>query len=110
MIYFLTVAWKKKKRLAFLLLLDAWWHIVCIELTNRFYLLTLGIKYAEPNYILRAQAMPDDPRMGNLWGMTKIEAPQAWEISTGNRTSGWPTVCVIDSGVDGSHPDLKGRI
>src|SRR5207237_985004 len=28
-----------------------------------------AIAYAEPNYVLRAGAIPNDPQFGNLWGL-----------------------------------------
>eukprot|EP00873_Tetraselmis_striata_P003225 jgi/Tetstr1/423489/TSEL_014167.t1 len=47
--------------------------------------------------------VPNDPQYSTLWGMDKIEAPAAWDITTG---SSEVVVCVIDTGVDYLHPDL----
>jgi subtilisin family serine protease len=65
------------------------------------------VEYAEPNYVLRADVIPGDPSFGELWGLQKIAAPEAWDVTTGD--SG-VVVGVIDSGVDYSHPDLAGQI
>lgn len=54
-----------------------------------------------------AQFTPDDPRFGEQWGHTKVQAPEAWEISTGQREI---IVGVIDTGVNWEHPDLLGKI
>ena len=61
------------------------------------------VEYVEPNYVLRA--MPSDPHFDLLWGLEKIGAPSAWQVTTGSPSV---VVGVIDSGVDFSHPDLAG--
>src|SRR5207248_4541411 len=66
------------------------------------------VRYAEPNYILHAATVPNDPKYadGTLWGMNKIAMPAAWDVSTGGNT----VVAVIDTGVDYNHPDLAAHI
>ncbi|GGL37080.1 S8 family serine peptidase [Phycicoccus endophyticus] len=44
-----------------------------------------------------------DPLDGYLWGMDMINAPQAHRTETGDRRV---RVGIMDTGVDGSHPDL----
>jgi len=53
------------------------------------------VRYAEPNYALHAFVIPNDPRMAELWGMYKISAPAAWDITTGTQEI---VVGVIDTG------------
>ncbi len=65
------------------------------------------LAYVEPNYILTAEAISNDPSYSQLWGISKIGAPAAWDISTGNRNT---VVGVIDSGVLWTHPDLSGNM
>jgi hypothetical protein len=55
------------------------------------------VEYAEPDYILTPDAVPNDPQFPNEWGLGKIGAPSAWNITTGSTNV---TVCVVDSGVD----------
>lgn len=66
------------------------------------------VAYAEPNYLLCEMQTPDDfdPK---LYGLQKLSASQAWEVTTGNRQSG-PVVAVLDSGCDYNHPDLAANI
>ncbi len=51
--------------------------------------------------------MPGDPHFGEQWALTKINAPSAWDETTG---SGSIVIAVIDSGVDTSHADLAGQL
>src|SRR5262245_50733032 len=57
-----------------------------------------GVRYAEPNYVARTSRTPNDPSFGELYGMTKIGAPAAWDVSTGD---GSVVVGVLDTGIDG---------
>jgi thermitase len=71
-----------------------------------------NVIYAEPNYIYRAtgvsaKRMVNDPKFNELWGMSKIEAPQAWDTTAGKSDI---LVAVIDTGVDYNHPDLQGQV
>lgn len=75
------------------------------------------VAYAEPDYMAYASATPNDPSFGNQWGMTKIQAPSAWNVTTGSSSV---KVAVLDCGIyeSGSstpngypgHPDLNGKV
>jgi thermitase len=60
-------------------------------------LMHADVEYAEPDYLLFADATPSDALFPNQWGLQRISAPAAWNITTGSRAV---TVCVVDSGVD----------
>jgi len=62
-----------------------------------------GVLYAEPNFVYRPDATPNDPFFGDLWGLSAIEAPTAWDTTTG---SPGVKVAVVDSGIAYDHPDL----
>ncbi len=64
------------------------------------------VLYAEPNYILRTNVTPNDTHFGDLYGMTKIGAPTAWNTQTGSASV---VVGVIDQGVDVNHQDLNAN-
>lgn len=60
----------------------------------------------EPNFTYKAFISPDDPKYGEMWGLNGvygIDAPNAWDITTGSSDV---VVAVVDTGVDYSHPDL----
>ena len=61
------------------------------------------IDYAEPVYTTSVEFIPNDPFFGLQWGPTKIQAPEAWNIATGNRRV---LVAVLDTGVSYTHPDI----
>jgi len=65
-----------------------------------------SIEYIEPDYIVSINAVPNDPYYSNLWGMDKINAPQAWDVEQGTDI----LVAVIDTGVDYTHEDLIDNI
>jgi hypothetical protein len=55
------------------------------------------VEYAEPDHVLMPDALPNDPLYINQWGLERIGAPSAWNITTGSKAV---TLCVVDSGVD----------
>lgn len=64
------------------------------------------IAYAEPNYLRRATAIPNDELYPRQWHYPMINLPQAWDITTGDSNV---IVAVIDTGVLLDHPDLQGQ-
>ncbi|HMO34401.1 MAG TPA: S8 family serine peptidase, partial [Gemmatales bacterium] len=67
------------------------------------------VVYAQPNYVIRSNALPNDPLINNQWPIRNnnplltIQAEAAWDQTTG---SGRTIVAVIDTGVDFTHPDI----
>jgi subtilisin family serine protease len=65
-----------------------------------------------PLVIVAALAQPSlagpriEPLQAQQWNLTQIRATEAWPVSTGKGV----IVAVIDSLVDGSHPDLRGAV
>lgn len=80
------------------------------------------VEYAEPDYVQRTTATPNDTYYGLEWGLhntgqsirnitgtpdADIDMPEAWDILTGNPNK---VIAVIDSGTQWSHPDLDSNI
>jgi|GEM_PF-7079161 len=65
------------------------------------------VEIAEPDYIVRANAIPNDQYYSQLYGMGLLSMPQAWDITTGSNQI---VVGVIDTGIDLNHPDLVSNI
>lgn len=66
-----------------------------------------GVAFAEPNGIMRATFVPDDPLYAtDQWGPQKINCPEAWDINTGDPSV---IIAIIDTGVNYNHADLAGK-
>ena len=63
------------------------------------------VVYAEPNYYIYAQAVPNDPQVSKLWNMPVSGLPVAWSFK--NSASN-VTVAVLDTGIQTNHTDLQG--
>lgn len=65
------------------------------------------IENIDINYEVGINSMPNDPLYPQLWGMPKIDAQTAWDISTGSNSI---VVGVVDTGVYYNHEDLQSII
>ncbi len=77
--------------------------IVCANLAA----LDHTVLLAGPNFQIKLKNTPNDPQYNSLYAMNKINAPAAWEITTGSSDV---VVGVIDTGIDYTHPDLQENI
>lgn len=64
------------------------------------------IDLAEVDRSLEPDLAVNDPYLSSAWHLTKIGAPVAWDESQGAGV----TIAILDSGVDGTHPDLAARM
>lgn len=55
------------------------------------------VLYAQPNYLMRLDSVPNDTGWSQQWNLPLINMPQAWDINTS--AGGGVTVAVIDSGL-----------
>lgn len=90
-----------------------------------------SVYYAEPNFILNPQRVPNDPGFGQQWGHQntgQVVNPMPFPIPPGlfpgtpdadtDATNAWDTlvgnpntiIAIIDTGVDYRHPDLAANI
>jgi len=65
------------------------------------------IEYIEPNWIYHTMYIPEDAGYSKQWGMQKIQAEKAWDLTLGDKEI---IVAVIDTGIDYTHPDLKNQM
>ena len=58
-----------------------------------------AVEYAELDYIVSAAYTPNDPYFtgGFQWNLAKVQAPSAWDITTGSPSV---SVAILDTGVD----------
>ncbi|MFB3076713.1 MAG: S8 family serine peptidase, partial [Lysobacterales bacterium] len=66
-----------------------------------------SVEYAQPNYIAKTMAVPNDEAYPVQWHYPLINLPAAWDITTGDPSV---TVAVLDTGVLLNHPDLQGQL
>ena len=67
-----------------------------------------AVLYAEVNTpSVRPLLTPNDPQYGSQWHLSKIAAPSAWDYQTGADST---QIAVIDTGIDGTHADLTGKV
>src|ERR687897_2503654 len=64
-----------------------------------------GVVAVDYNYVREPYFMPNDPRLGNQWGLTSTRFRGAWNAAKG----GGAKIAIVDSGVYSEHPDI-GRI
>lgn len=62
---------------------------------------------ARPDHVAFTQATPSDYNPRELWGLARMNAASAWEVSTGSNDV---VVGIIDSGITVQHPDLQANI
>ena len=81
------------------------------------------VSYAEPNFILRATAIPNDPLFPELYGLNNtgqtggrsdadIDAPEGWDAAGLGAfpATGGTKIGIVDTGIDQTHPELSGKV
>ncbi|GIV06977.1 MAG: hypothetical protein KatS3mg017_0179 [Fimbriimonadales bacterium] len=66
-----------------------------------------GVRYVERNYLAFVCNNPNDPLFTQQWGLTRIQAVQAWAIWQPQRTV---FIAILDTGIDATHPDLIQKV
>ena len=64
------------------------------------------VKFAELDRRIAPGFVPNDPYAGSEWHLSRIGAPTAWDTAQGADV----TIAILDSGVDGTHPDLASQM
>ena len=65
------------------------------------------VETVQPNYYYKLAVSPNDTRYSELYGMEKISAPTAWNMTTGSAQT---VVAVIDTGIKYTHEDLAANM
>ena len=67
------------------------------------------VEFAELDQIVphAADVTPNDPMFPSEWHLPKIQAPAEWSVTTGSSSV---IIAILDTGVDGSHPDLASKM
>ena len=66
-----------------------------------------GVVAAEPSKAYRALRTPNDPLFGAQYALAAVSAPAGWEYEVGD--SSRVTIVVVDTGIDGTQPDLTAK-
>ncbi|MBI3586885.1 MAG: S8 family serine peptidase, partial [Ignavibacteriales bacterium] len=65
-----------------------------------------AIEIAEPNNLYQFYNIPNDPYYSNQWGLGKIQAPAAWNLSVGSSDV---KIAILDIGFKLDHADLSSK-
>jgi len=81
------------------------------------YLKNSQVIYAEPNFIVKADVVPDDPYYSSsgawgqpekdMWGLHSIDTSAAWDVEQGSTST---VVAVVDTGLDYNHPEIDDQV
>jgi thermitase len=77
-----------------------------------------NVEYAEPDYIVTVDAIPNDLEFSKQWNLNNtgqtggksdadIDAPEAWNTQTGDSRI---VIAILDTGIKKTHPDLAGKV
>ncbi len=67
-----------------------------------------GVAAADPSHVYSANRTPNDPSVNSQYALAQVSAFAGWEYEIGG--SSRVTIGVIDTGIDGTHPDLTAKL
>ena len=63
--------------------------------------------FVEPDFVAKTSMIPNDPSFTSQWHLSQIQASAGWDYTKGSTSV---PIAIIDTGVDGTHPDLASKI
>ncbi len=66
-----------------------------------------GVMYAEPDYPVRMNQIPDDSSLDDQWYLSTVNAFNAWDLGTDCSDV---IIVTVDTGVDLDHPELVNQL
>jgi subtilisin family serine protease len=66
-----------------------------------------SVEFVQRANIYKIDSVPNDSLVAEQWGLSKIQAFDAWNITQGSDSV---LLGIIDTGIDYKHPDLKNKI
>ncbi len=82
-------------------------HLPEIEAVQFNHLMSIDGRFLDPPSPYTPDKTPNDSLFAAQWGLQKIRAPQAWEVTAG---SSGVLIAVIDTGLEFEHPDLQPNL
>ena len=67
-----------------------------------------GVAAADPSRVYTLERTPNDPQVAAQYALSAVSAFAGWEYEVG--TSCRTTIAIIDSGIQGTQPDLSGKL
>ncbi|MDE2510390.1 MAG: S8 family peptidase [Elusimicrobia bacterium] len=66
-----------------------------------------GLKFPNAAFAVKQAKLANAANRGEItWGINRVHAPAAWDVTEGAGVK----VAIIDTGIDLSHPDLAGKV
>lgn len=76
-----------------------------LEETEKKFTKDKNFRCVSRNYQFKAQLIPNDPQFASQWHLGAVNAPRAWDMTTGGGTK----IAVFDTGCQASVADLSGK-
>lgn len=66
-----------------------------------------NVDWVEPDTVVRAEQLPDDPSLVEQYAVRQVLVDRAWKVSQGDPAV---VIAIVDSGIDLDHPDIAPKL